>query len=241
MREAFSVWEGLKRVDFKFEGMDAIVIFPEEGKENGKWLLKTEYFGAFPNFEIEMVKKGWHLAYVQNSTRWCRDEDLDLKKEFAEFVSKKYSLDKKCIPVGMSCGGMIAVKFAAKYPDYVSCLYLDAPVMNLLSCPGDLGIGESGLYKEFYETTGITISELICYREHPMDKLPELVKSKIPTILVYGKADMVVPYVENGAMLEKCYRRNNIELVTIGKEDCGHHPHGLEDPAPIIEFVEKYA
>ena len=25
-------------------------------------------------------KQGWHLAYVSNVTRWCLDEDLDIKK-----------------------------------------------------------------------------------------------------------------------------------------------------------------
>jgi pimeloyl-ACP methyl ester carboxylesterase len=35
--------------------------------------------------------------------------------------------------------GLIATKFAAKYPECVSALYLDAPVMNILFCPAALG------------------------------------------------------------------------------------------------------
>ena len=42
----------------------------------------------------------------------------------------------------MSCGGLCAINFAAKYPDLVSVLYLDAPVVNLLSCPMGFGVGE---------------------------------------------------------------------------------------------------
>ena len=49
-----------------------------------------------------MVKRGWHLAYVQNITRWCKEEDLDRKKRFADYLNKEYSLNKKCVPVGMS-------------------------------------------------------------------------------------------------------------------------------------------
>ena len=29
-------------------------------------------------------------------------------------------------------------------------------------------------------------------------------------------------------------------IKTIIKENCGHHPHGLEDNMPIIDFVKKY-
>ena len=67
-----------------------------------------------------------------------------------------------------------------------------------------------------------------------------LLKNNIPIILVYGDSDVIVPYNENGAILEKYYRENGGKIVAIGKPGCGHHPHGLEDNTPIIEFVEAY-
>ena len=235
-----SMWNGFKRIDFEFEGREAILILPHEPNEAKNWLLKTEYFDAFPSFEIEMVKRGWHLAYIKNVTRWCLDEDLDLKQRFAEYLSKEYGLYHKCVPVGMSCGGMIAVKFAARHPESVSSLYLDAPVMNLLSCPAALGVATHSIWDEFVEHTGMTMSQLICYREHPMDKMHLLLHNNIPVMLVYGDSDEVVPYCENGALLEKYYRQNGGTIETIGKVGCGHHPHGLDDNTPIIEFVQRY-
>ncbi len=157
-----SIWNGFKRMDFVFEGREAILVFPDKANKNKNWLFKTEYFGAFPNFEIEMVKRGWHLAFIKNTTRWCLDEDIDLKKRFCEYLSEEYGLYKKCVPVGMSCGGLIGSKFAAKYPDWVSALYLDAPVLNLLSCPADLGKANSGMLAEFIKATGMNLSQLIC-------------------------------------------------------------------------------
>ena len=234
------LWNGFRRIDFEFEGREAILVFPDNANQEKNWLLKTEYFDAFPNFEVEMVKRGWHLAYIKNVTRWCLDEDLDLKKRFAEYLSAEYGLYSKCVPVGMSCGGMIAVKFTARYPQLVSALYLDAPVMNLLSCPAALGVATVSLWEEFAEHTGTTLSELICYREHPIDRMHILLENNIPVMLVYGDSDEVVPYCENGALLEKYYRDNGGIITAIGKAGCGHHPHGLEDNSPIIEFVEKY-
>ena len=93
---------------------------------------------------------------------------------------------------------------------------------------------------EFVAATGLDLPKLICYREHPIDKMHILLENKIPVILVYGEEDDTVPYVENGAHLERYYRENGGTIVTIGKPGCGHHPHGLEDTTPIIEFVEKY-
>lgn len=234
-------YNGFKRIDFTFEGMDAVLVFPETPNENKNWLLKTEYFEAFPDFQVQMLHRGWHLAYVKNVTRWCLEEDLDRKKRFVDYLRKEYGLYEKCVPAGMSCGGLIGTKFAAKYPQCVSALYLDAPVMNFLSCPAGLGIAENSLYEEFFKATGITISQLLNYRENPVDKKHLLLENKIPVVMVYGDSDTVVPYVENGAILEKYYEENGGVIEVYGKEGCGHHPHGLPDNTPVIEFVEKYS
>ncbi|MBO5069859.1 MAG: hypothetical protein J6C37_05805 [Roseburia sp.] len=234
-------WNGFKKNEFTFEGRKAILVFPDDSNKTNQWLFKTEYWDAFPNLEIEMVKQGWHLAYIENKTRWCLDEDLDLKQRFADFLAKEYGLCKKCVPVGMSCGGMFAVKFAARHPEYISALYIDAPVLNLLSCPADLGVAKGGMWEEFVNATGMSLSELICCREHPIDKLPILIQNDIPVVMVYGKADTVVPYCENGAILEKYYKEHGGKLLAIGKDGCEHHPHGLENPQPIVDFIMKYA
>lgn len=230
-------WNGFEKKEFEFEGRNAIIVFPHKSNATNKWCFKTEYWDAFPSLEIEMAKHGWHIAYIENQTRWCLDEDLDLKQRFADFIIKEYNLCEKCIPVGMSCGGMFAVKFAAKYPQYVSALYLDAPVINLLSCPADIGISQSGMFDEFTNATRVSLSQLICYREHPLDKLDILIENKIPTILVYGKEDEIVPYCENGIFVEQKYIGSGVDFTAIGKDNCGHHPHGLVDPSPIVKFL----
>ena len=71
------LYHGYKRIQFTFEGRDAILVFPKEADPQGRWLLKTEYFDAFPEFELEMVKRGFHLAFVKNITRWHKSESDD--------------------------------------------------------------------------------------------------------------------------------------------------------------------
>ena len=54
-----SIWNGFKKIEFDYEGRKAILVYPNTPTKENKWLYKTEYFGAFPDFEIEMLKKGY--------------------------------------------------------------------------------------------------------------------------------------------------------------------------------------
>ena len=226
----------LKREEF--EGRELIIVFPE--KANGRWAIKTEYFDAFPAVQLELLKQGYHIVHIKNITRWHMWEDTEVRARLAEYMHTEYGLSKKCVVIGMSCGGMQGVYFAAKYPEYVSCLYLDAPVMNLLSCPGGVGKADDSLMEEFENARGMNICDLINYREHPIDFVPELIKHNIPVVLVSGDSDTSVPYDENGKLLNDAYVKNGCTIKTIIKEGGDHHPHSLDDNTPIIEFISKY-
>ena len=239
MKISESIWNGFKRLDFKFEGRDCILICPEKPCEGNKWLYRTEYFGAFTDMEIVMLKNGYHLAYMQNTTRLCPESDTDMRPLFCDFLNHEFGLNSKCALVGLSCGGMQAVYFAAKYPQYVACAYLDAPVMNYLSWPFALGIGQDDCSKEFIDNMGMDLSEMINFRNHPIDQKEKLLKSGIPILLVSGDSDKTVPFCENGQLLYDYFVANggNIELII--KKGGDHHPHGLSDNTPIVQFIKN--
>lgn len=227
-------------LEFKLDGRDVKLICPDDPRHDRKWLLKTEYLNAFPAFEIDMLSRGYHIAHIKNITRWCKPEDTDARAKLCQFLAKEFGLCKKCMTVGLSCGGMQSVYFAAKYPQYVAAMYLDAPVLNLLSCPCGLGVGENKLYEEYVSAMGLTASDLLNYREHPIDMVDGIIANGIPAMLVCGDSDKTVPYVENGKLLSEKYRRSDVPFAEILKKDCDHHPHGLSDLSPLIEFTEKF-
>lgn len=235
------VWNGFSGVEFEFSGQTAKVVKPN-CKPNGRWVYKTEYFDAFPETQIEFLNRGWHLVYNKNNNRWAEDEDLQRKVRLVDFVTKKFGLDDRFVPVGFSCGGLYAVKLAALIPDKISAMYLDAPVMNFLSCPFGFGNKTSTAVTEdeYIECTGRTRSDMLSYREHPIDKMHILLENDIPIVLVAGDSDSVVPYEENGAVLLDYYEKNRGRIVLHLKPGCDHHPHGLEDPNVIVDEIENF-
>ena len=235
------IWNGFSGIEFEFDGRPAYLIKPD-CKPNGKWALKTEYWSHFPEFQVELLKRGWHIAFNENRTRLAEPDDLETKVAFIKYISETYGLDKKCALMGMSCGGLYAVKTAALCPELISAAWLDAPVMNFLSWPFFVGRGGGeGKSDEYFAATGRTLKDMLHYREHPIDKMHILLENNIPIILVAGDSDDIVPYEENGALLEKYYKENGGIIEVHIKKGCGHHPHGPENPAVIADFFEKYA
>lgn len=236
-------WNGFECIEFQFDGQDATVVIPNKKVSNPTLAIKTEYFNAFPETEIELLERGFYLGYIDNENRWGTDADLDRKAEFVKYLTEEYSLNSKCVPIGMSCGGIFGIKFAAKYPKLTACLYLDAPVVNYMSCPCGFGNGNplNADNSEILDALKLdSIAELLAYRDMPLDKIPALVENCIPIVLIAGDSDKTVPYEENGAFIEKAYKNTDIDLEVYIKKGCEHHPHGLDDPTPIVEFIEKH-
>lgn len=232
-------WNGFKLDAFEFMERQAKIVCPDNF--NGRIVFKTEYWDSFPNFEIEMVKRGYCLINITHTTRWGAENEIDIMAEFVKMVAAKLDADCRCILVGMSCGGLQAALFAEKYPELTAAMYLDAPVLNILSLAG-LGECEcpETLWRELVSTYGFSRSTVINFRKSPIDNMEPLIKNDIPVIMLYGNADTAVIYEENGKVLEEYYKNNGGTIKVISKSMCKHHPHCLEDPQIIIDFVEKY-
>ncbi|MCQ2429945.1 MAG: alpha/beta hydrolase [Clostridia bacterium] len=225
---------------FTFEDREAVLTIP--GGCDGKWMMKTEYHYAFPATQDEAVRRGWGMGWLQNTDRWGTDPDLDARRRFIDFAADNFGLERRIVPLGMSCGGLIAVNFAEKYPDYVSALYLDAPVMTLLSFP--MGFGHSDPYPDVWENEvvpayGLTRESLLTWRRHPMDRLDAVIAHGIPAALVAGDSDTTVPYDENGMIVTQKYTAAGVPFALWLKPGCDHHPHGIENPADVLAFIER--
>jgi len=238
------LWYGFRCEEFDFEGKRSIVVFPEESNKNGKLALKVEYWGAFPDVEINLLKHGYHLVWVENETRLATKSDCDRKARFVEYLAEKYSLSKKCVPIGMSCGGAHAVRFAGFYPELISCIYIDAPVLNFCDFPGKLGKADNEIAweREFQQAyPGVKRYQLLNFSEHPLNMIDTLIEHKIPILMVYGGEDRTVIYEENGQLMEDAYAGNDL-LKVIKLALRGHHPHGMMgDNDEITNYIIEHS
>ena len=94
------------------------------------------------------------------------------------------------------------------------------------------GFSRGGLYH-------LTDESALEFKGNPLDKMDQLLRGGIRIMLVAGAVDSVVPYQENGANLARYYEENGGQIKVIVKPDCDHHPHSLEDPTPIIEYIAE--
>ena len=234
------MWNDFEAKKFEFCGRTATIVYPNV-TPNRRMLLKPEYLDAFPNFDIAMLNRGYYLIFISHESRWAPDEEIHIMADFVRYCAKELDADLRCIIEGMSCGGLQGARFAQEYPELTAVLYLDNPVLNMLSMYGLGACDDPSLpyfRREIINTFDVDDSTILNFRNSPIDKMEKLIENNIPVLLLYGNADPVVIYRENGKVLEDYYKVNGGNIKVICRTMAKHHPHGLENPEPIIRFVE---
>ena len=235
-----SEWKGHRKIDFTVEERESFIVCPETAAEGNPWVWRAEFFGAFDSVDMALLKNGWHLAYHRTSDMYGCPEAVENMHQFRCAVIEHFGLARRAVIFGFSRGGLYAFNYAAKYPEYTDILYLDAPVMDIRSWP--CGKADSGICRaQCLGLYGLTEETLPFFKDNPLDKIHAVAGSHIPVIIVAGGADEDVPYNENGGILFDRYKAAGGIIEAIVKPDCGHHPHSLEDPAPVVYFIEAHS
>lgn len=237
-----STWNGFERIDFQVGGRNCLLVLPKTAAPGKPWIWRTEFFGHEPQADIALVGKGFHAAYVNVQNMYGAPAALDAMDAFYTRLVNDYHLAPKVVLEGFSRGGLFAFNWAARHPERVACLYVDAPVCDFKSWPGGKlrGKGSPGDWERLKRVYGLTEQQALAYRLNPVDNLEPLAKAKIPILDVCGEADTVVPVEENTRLVERRYRQLGGEIQVIAKPNCEHHPHSLKDPAPIVSFVLRH-
>ncbi len=237
-------WNGYDRYDYEVDGKPVQVVVPRESVSAKPWVWHGEFFGHKPEPEIALLEKGFHVVYMSLPDMLGSPEAVQHWNAFYEDLTQKRGLGKKAALVGLSRGGLYCYNWASANPEKVSCIYADAPVCDFKSWPGGKGKGKGspGDWQLVLKRYGFkNEAEALAYDKNPVDNLAPLAAAHVPLLHVYGDADDVVPWEENTGLIAKRYRKLGGSITLIAKPGVGHHPHGLEDSAPIVDFILKAA
>ncbi len=225
-------------INSTFDGKEVTLLRPESAGR--KWVWRAEFLGAFDYADKALMEEGWNVLYYRIPDLFGSPKAVEMMKKFHDFAVKEFDLDSKAAIFGFSRGGLYAANYTVKYPEDISVLYLDAPVLDLKSWPYGLGRGlgsehDTELCNAVYGLSGDDIKN---FKGNPLDKTDELIATGVPTIIVCGDSDEVVPHTENCEILVKAFRDKGVNVEHIVKPGCGHHPHSLSDPKPIVDFIK---
>jgi pimeloyl-ACP methyl ester carboxylesterase len=101
-----------------------VVICPKHPAPGNPWSWRGCYWDHQPQTEIELVRRGFHIAYISADATLKPDKCWDA---WYDFLTQKHGLSAKPTFVGMSRGGQYELRWATTHPDRVSGIYADNP------------------------------------------------------------------------------------------------------------------
>ncbi len=104
-----------------------VIVVPKVPAPGNPWSWRGCYWDHQPQTEVELLKRGFHIAYVEASATLKPGRTWEA---WYEFLAEKHGLSRKPCFVGMSRGGEYAYTWATTHPDKVSCIYADNPGGN---------------------------------------------------------------------------------------------------------------
>lgn len=237
------VWMGFTRHTFRVDGCACWLVEPKTPLPDRHWV----WWMMFPTAFAErtgapaLLAKGYYYAYMSVGDTFGSPPALAHLDAFYKAMTQA-GLRSKVALVGLSRGGLYAYNWAAKNPEKVSVIYGDAPVCNFASWPYAHGApGGAAEWAKLMAVYGFkTNEEALACPTQPINEMKPLAEARIPLITVVGDVDTTVPYAENTALIEKEYKNLGGDITVIHKPNCNHHPHGLDDPTPVVDFIVQH-
>jgi pimeloyl-ACP methyl ester carboxylesterase len=239
-------WHGYNRVVFDFKGYEAWVVEPHSSPRSDRvWTWTMQWADAFVERTgvLELLNKGWYHVTIDTFRHRMNDEGLRVSREYQRFLVDELGFNPKANLVGLSWGGFFSTRYASHYPDCVSKIYLDAPLLVLDKLRG-LSEAESldkkeliiGPWAHMQPSSGIWKDD----ERMPINLAEKIAKSSIPILLFYGTEDQTVPPELNSEVFIERFEAAGGKLDKKRRYLYGHHPHGVDEKnlSIITKFFE---
>jgi len=102
-----------------------VVVVPRKAASGNPWSWQGCYWNHQPQTEVELLNRGFHIAYVapdagRQGKAWDR---------WYKFLTEEHGLSKKPAFIGMSKGGVNEFNWGVVNADKVACIYADNPAL----------------------------------------------------------------------------------------------------------------
>lgn len=239
-----SDWHGFDKYEFYFNGRFTRLICPKIAKPGKPWIWNARFPDWHPEMDSILLAEGFYVTYLNTDELLGSAECVETWKEYYNYLTENYGLNSKVALEGVSRGGLYVYNFAAKYPEVVSCIYGEGPVLDFKSWPGGFGHGIGSkqdweLIKSDYQFKND--SAALAYKYNPVDNLEQIARRKIPMIHFVSMADSVVPANENTLVLADRYKKLGGEITVVFCSQLdpgtnGHH-YKIETPQKAAAFI----
>ncbi len=241
-----SSWHGFEKENFSFDGRAAYIVKPAKAISGNPWIWRA----YFPDWHYEMdsilLSRGFHIAYINCNDMYGSPAAMQVWDRFYLHLTTNYSFAKKAVLEGVSRGGLYVYNWAKRNPDKVSCIYGEAPVLDIKSWPGGKGKGKGNTetWKQCLTVYSLTEEAAMNFTDNPIDHLESLAAYKVPLIHVVSTSDSIVPVEENTAILSKRYLRlgGSIQVDTMWDNITanGHH-FTIVSPEKYANYISQIA
>jgi pimeloyl-ACP methyl ester carboxylesterase len=233
-------YRGFPRTDGSVDGCPVIFVEPSAPAPGRRWVWRAEFFDAFPAFDVAMLERGWHLAFMSvGNTFGCPSAMSHFDALYDELVGRR-GFHPRPVLEGLSRGGLYVYAWGSAHPDRVGLVLGDNPVCHFASWPGGRGSGPGSPpdWEELKRCYGFrSDEEALAWPGNPVDRLEPLARAGVPLLHVFGDADEVVPWEENTGVLAERYGALGGSIRLERKPGQRHHPHGPENPGPTADWV----
>lgn len=240
-----SLWNGFEKESFLINGCEAYVVIPKIAAPGKPWIWRTSFPDYQPAVDVELVRNGWHIGYINVVELLGSDSSLDAMDQFYVQVRSQWGLAERMALEPCSRGGLPAYRYAARHPERIACIYGDSPVMDFRSWPLKWARDHSVEWQKVLRAYGFKDdAEAMAYSKNPIDQLAPLARAGIPIRHVICLGDQVVPPEFNTLEAKRRLQAmgSDLEVVSVKESDeyWGHH-FPLPDEFGSVRFVMDHS
>lgn len=231
-----SEWYGFKRHNFELAGHRGFIVEPPNPAPGLPWCWCLQWAEAFVSRTpaLKLLERGFHHVHLDVFDTRMNPDGVALSEAFYSLLCR-LNFHPKAALIGMSYGGLFSLRWAAEHPETVGAIYLDAPVCDLAFCKQKRGMAEN------MAAYGVgSAAELRAHPLSPLNNVRPIAEAKLPILCIRSGQDQTVSPRTNIDIFSRRLQAAGGDITIIRRDYYGHHPHGLDDPRPLADFILQY-